>query len=82
MRRHGFQLVPDFSGTAHSYTGYTLASAIGDCLQGDRKPRRELLVSNALAVGAPWRARIVILARHRKIHSAFGFGFYSHDGLT
>ena len=23
IRRFGFQLVPDFSGTAHSYVGYT-----------------------------------------------------------
>jgi hypothetical protein len=27
VRRRGFELVPDFSGTAHSYIGCTLAAA-------------------------------------------------------
>ena len=31
VRRHGFPLSPDFSGTAHSYTGATLPAAIADC---------------------------------------------------
>ena len=41
VRRCGFPIVPDFSGTAHSYTGATLPAAIADCLDWKRKPRRE-----------------------------------------
>ena len=29
VRRHGFPVVVDFSGTAHSYTGQTLAASLG-----------------------------------------------------
>ena len=41
VRRKGFQLVPDFSGTAHSYTGYTMDAAIADCLPWNRTTKRE-----------------------------------------
>ena len=37
-KRFGFQLVPDFSGTAHSYVGYTLKAALADCLAWDVTP--------------------------------------------
>ena len=39
--RHGFLLVPDFAGTAHSYTGATLDAANGDVGQWHDKPTRE-----------------------------------------
>ena len=41
IRRFGFQLVPDFSGTAHSYVGYTLKAALADCLSWDTTPTRD-----------------------------------------
>ena len=41
IRRFGFQLVPDFSGTAHSYVGYTLKAALADCLAWDTAPTRD-----------------------------------------
>ena len=41
IRRFGFQLVPDFSGTAHSYVGYTLKAALADCLSWDATPTRD-----------------------------------------
>ena len=41
IRRFGFQLVPDFSGTAHSYVGYTLKAALADCLSWDTVPTRD-----------------------------------------
>ena len=41
IRRFGFQLVPDFSGTAHSYVGYTLKAALADCLSWDTAPTRD-----------------------------------------
>ena len=41
IRRFGFQLVPDFSGTAHSYVGYTLEAALADCLSWDNAPTRD-----------------------------------------
>ena len=41
IRRFGFQLVPDFSGTAHSYVGYTLKAALADCLAWDATPTRD-----------------------------------------
>ena len=41
IRRFGFQLVPDFSGTAHSYTGYTLEAALTDVLSWTTTPTRE-----------------------------------------
>ena len=41
IRRFGYQLVPDFSGTAHSYVGYTLKAALADCLSWDATPTRD-----------------------------------------
>ena len=37
----GFQLVPDFSGTAHSYVGHTLKAASADCLAWDTTATRD-----------------------------------------
>ena len=39
VSRRGFTMVADFSGTAHSYQGATLAAAIADCLEYFAKPR-------------------------------------------
>ena len=39
VRRHGFPVVVDFSGTAHSFTGQTLAASIVDCLEVTAKPK-------------------------------------------
>ena len=38
VRRRGFQVVPDFGGTAHAYCGDSLDTAIGDLLEWDCKP--------------------------------------------
>ena len=39
--RYGFNLVPDFGGTAHAYCGSTLDACIGDLLSWHQRPRRE-----------------------------------------
>ena len=39
--RFGFALVPDFAGTAHSYTGATLDAANGDAGSFDETPTRD-----------------------------------------
>jgi hypothetical protein len=39
--RYGFNIVPDFGGTAHAYCGSTLEACIGDLLPWHQKPRRE-----------------------------------------
>ena len=44
--RRGFTLVADFSGTAHSYVGSTLSSAIVDGLHVEAKPSREDMVKS------------------------------------
>ena len=41
VRRHGFQMVPDFSGTAHAYCGETLPAASADLLTFHEEPKRE-----------------------------------------
>lgn len=38
IRRHGFTVVSDFSGTAHSFAGYTLPAAFTDCLPWHWRP--------------------------------------------
>ncbi|CAE8629629.1 unnamed protein product, partial [Polarella glacialis] len=41
VRRWGFPLVVDLSGTAHSYIGSTLKAAVVDSMSMQRKPKRE-----------------------------------------
>jgi hypothetical protein len=41
VRRKGFEVVPDFGGTAHAYCGDSLDSALGDLLEWDRRPTLE-----------------------------------------
>ena len=38
VSRKGFQIVPDFGGTAHAYCGESLDAAIGDLLEWHHKP--------------------------------------------
>ena len=38
VRRKGFEVVPDFGGTAHAYCGENLKIATGDLLEWDRYP--------------------------------------------
>lgn len=39
--RYGFNVVPDFGGTAHAYCGSTLDACIGDLLPWHQMPHRE-----------------------------------------
>ena len=41
VRRFGFPIVPDFAGTAHSYTGATLDAANGDAGEFLETPTRD-----------------------------------------
>ena len=41
VRRLGFQLVPNFAGTIHSFVGATLKEGILDCLHFTRTPTRD-----------------------------------------
>ena len=43
VRRRGFEVVPDFGGTAHAYCGDSLQTAIGDLLEWDRLPTIEAM---------------------------------------
>ena len=39
--RHGFPIVPDWSGTAHAYCGSTLEACMGDLLPWTQRPRKD-----------------------------------------
>ena len=39
--RYGFQIAPDFGGTAHAYCGATMAATLGDLLPWHKKPTLE-----------------------------------------
>ena len=41
VQRTGFPIVPDFSGTAHSYVGATLDADVTDCLPWYQRPSRD-----------------------------------------
>ena len=41
VRRKGFTVASDFSGTGHSFAGASLAAAIVDCLPWDSKPDKQ-----------------------------------------
>ena len=43
VRRRGFQLVPDFAGTAHAYCGDTLDTCKGDLLEWHKLPTFEMM---------------------------------------
>ena len=43
VRRRGFQLVPDFAGTAHAYCGDTLEQCKGDLLEWHKMPTFEMM---------------------------------------
>ena len=48
IRRFGFQLVPDFSGTAHSYVGFNLKAELADCSTWDTTPTRDQMLHNTV----------------------------------
>ena len=50
VRRFGFALVPDFAGTAHSYTGATLDAANGDAGEFDETPTRDKALRSYITV--------------------------------
>ncbi len=43
VRRKGFEVVPDFGGTAHAYCGDSLDAVVGDLLEWDRRPTLEAM---------------------------------------
>ena len=50
VQRFGFALVPDFAGTAHSYTGATLDAANGDAGEFDETPTGDKALRSYSAV--------------------------------
>ena len=50
VSRMGFQLVPNFSGTIHSFVGATLKAAMLDCLHFGRTPTREDMLKGYLGI--------------------------------
>ena len=50
IQRRGFEIMPDFGGTAHGYCGSTLQAAIVDLLQADRTPTRDDMLKAYIAV--------------------------------
>ena len=50
VRRTGFQLVPNFAGTIHSFVGATLQEGILDCLHFSRTPTRDDMLKAYLGI--------------------------------
>ena len=50
VRRTGFQLVPNFAGTIHSFVGATLQEGILDCLHCTRTPTRDDMLKAYLGI--------------------------------
>ena len=50
VRRRGFQIAPDFSGTAHSFAGASLKSVLIDILEWHRKPSKDDQISAYMCV--------------------------------
>jgi len=63
IRRFGFQLVPDFSGTAHSYVGYTLKAALADCLSWDTAPTRDHMLRSYCTMSRTCTAETLLVMR-------------------
>jgi hypothetical protein len=63
VRRHGFPLVPNFGGTAHSFTGATLPAAIVDLLRADTTPSRQSVPTSYVAVSRCKDATSILLAQ-------------------
>ena len=61
IRRFGFQLVPDFSGTAHSYVGYTLKAALADCLAWDVTPTRDQMLRGYCTMSRTCTAKTLLV---------------------
>ena len=63
VRRFGFQVVPDFSGTAHSYVGYTLEAALADCLSWDTTPTRDHMIRGYCTMSRTCFAETLLVMR-------------------
>ena len=50
VQRRGFKIASDFRGTAHSFAGASLKSALIDCLEWHRKPDVAAQVSGYMCV--------------------------------
>ena len=50
VRRKGFTVASDFSGTAHSFAGDNLPAAFIDCLPWDMKPNRAAQLSGYMSI--------------------------------
>ena len=50
VNRRGFQVVPNFAGTIHSFVGATLEAAMQDCLHFSRTPSREDMLKAYLGI--------------------------------
>ena len=63
VERKGFFLAPDFSGTAHSFTGETLPAAIVDCLGFDRTATREDMMRGYVSISRVCKHEDILIAR-------------------
>ena len=55
VRRLGFELVPNFAGTIHSFVGATLPAGILDCLHVTRTPSRDDMLKAYLGISRTLR---------------------------
>ena len=63
VKRTGFPIVPNLGGTAHSYTGSTLSSAIVDLLDPSRTPRFDDVPRSYVAISRVCDAGNLLLAQ-------------------
>ena len=68
VMRYGFNLVPDFGGTAHAYCGSTLDACIGDLLSWSQMPRREDALKAYIIKSRVRKAERLILAQPYSPH--------------
>ena len=66
--RYGFNLVPDFGGTAHAYCGSTLDACIGGLLPWHQMPRREDALKAYIIKSRVRKAERLILAQPYSPH--------------
>jgi hypothetical protein len=63
INRTGFQVVPDFAGTIHSFVGSSLEAAMLDCLHFGRTPSREDMLRAYLGISRVTKKEGLLIVR-------------------
>ena len=61
--RHGFELAPDFGGTAHGYCGSTLRACVGDPFDFAHTPTREDMLKSYITLSRVRTAETLLVAQ-------------------